>query len=277
MACVRRLNDEGACATVDILGEGITKAAEAEALRDEYVALLREIDGRGLDANVSVKPSGLGLSIDPALCLRNVAACCEEARARGSFVRIDMEGSALTQPTLDLYRRLRRDFDCVGPVLQARLRRTSSDAAELASEGANVRLCKGIYLEPRALAWTDREIIQRAYAWCLRRLWEGGASRVGIATHDEMLVFEALRLVDELRVAPERREFQMLLGVEDELRRILVRAGHRVRVYVPYGERWYEYSLRRLDENPEIAGHVFRATVGSVFGRKQAAVTTSEA
>ena len=266
LACVSRLNAEGASATVDILGEDIVRAAEAEQTRDAYIVLLREIAARGLNANVSLKASAMGLRIDPELCFRNISACCEEARATGSFVRIDMEDSSTTQATLDLHARLRKTFDNVGPVLQAYLRRTPADARALAATGANVRLCKGIYVEPRALAWKDREIVRRNFAWALRLLWEGGASKVGVATHDELLVWEALRLADELKVAPERREFQMLLGVDDDLRRLLTASGHALRVYVPYGERWYEYSMRRLKENPEVAGHVFRATTQRLLG-----------
>lgn len=267
MTCVAGLNAAGACATIDLLGEDIVSAREAEAGRDAYVGLLREIAARRLDANVSLKLSGMGLRIDPELCYRNVSACCEEARVYDSFVRIDMEDSSLTQATLDMYRRLARTFANVGPVLQAYLRRTPSDARALAKEGANVRLCKGIYVEPREIAWTDREIVRDNYRWALRLLWEGGASKVGVATHDETLVWTALQLIDDLHVAPERREFQMLLGVEDELRRMLIANGHRVRVYVPYGERWYEYSMRRLKENPAVAGHVFRATTARLLGR----------
>ena len=266
MDCVARLNAEGACATVDVLGEDTTRAADADATRDAYVATLREIAARKLDANVSIKLSAMGLKFDAELCRRNLAACLEEARSLGNFVRIDMEDSSVTQATLDMYRSMRKTFPDVGPVIQAYLRRTPSDARALAAEGANVRLCKGIYVEPRTIAWKDREIVRRNYAWSLRLLWEGGASKVGVATHDELLVGEALRIADDLKVAPERREFQMLLGVEDELRKLLLAQGQRLRVYVPYGERWYEYSMRRLKENPEVAGHVFRATVGRMLG-----------
>jgi proline dehydrogenase len=263
---VTALNAEGACATVDVLGEDVTVRADAERTRDAYVELLRAIASRGLDSNVSVKLSAFGLKFDPALCRELVASTCEEARAHGNFVRVDMEDSSVTQATLDIVRGLRREHGNVGPVLQAYLHRTPSDARALAAEGANVRLCKGIYVEPRAIAWKDRELVRRNYAWSLRLLLEGGAARVGVATHDEHLVWEALRLVSDLRVDRDRYEFQMLLGVQDDLRRWLISSGERVRVYVPYGERWYEYSMRRLKENPAIAGHVARATVLRVFG-----------
>lgn len=267
LSTVARLNGEGACATIDVLGEDITQPAEAEATRDAYVRVLREIASRKLDSNVSVKLTALGLKLGVEACHRNVAAVCEEARAHSSFVRIDMEDSSLTDATLDIWRRLRREgHRNVGPVLQAMLRRSVADARALAAPGVSVRLCKGIYREPRRLAWRDREIVRRNYAWILEELWTKGC-HVGVATHDEMLVWEAQRIATKLGVEPSRFEYQMLLGVEDELRSILVGQGHRLRVYVPFGERWYEYSLRRLKENPEVAGHVTRATIGRLLGR----------
>ena len=265
LATIARLNREGSCATVDVLGEDITREEEAAATRDAYVRALREIAARKLDSNVSVKLTALGLKLDGETCHRNVSAICEEARAHGSFVRIDMEDSSLTTRTLDAWRRLRREgHSNVGPVLQAMLRRTVADARDVAAPGVSVRLCKGIYREPRGVAWPDRDIVRRNYAWALKELWSRGAA-VGVATHDEMLVWEAQRLASELAVEPARFEYQMLLGVEDELRLILTGLGHRVRVYVPFGERWYEYSMRRLKENPEVAGHVARAAAGRFF------------
>ncbi len=267
LACVKRLNAEGACATVDVLGEDITRETEAAATRDAYAQLLREMASRRLDGNISVKLTALGLKLDEATCLRNLLAVCEEARVRDSFVRIDMEDSSCTSATLDIFRRARKEgYRNVGPVLQAMLRRTPADAAAIAAPGVSVRLCKGIYREPRAIAWQDREIVQRNFAFTLKTLWSAGC-HVGVATHDELLVWEAQRLAAELRVAPELFEYEMLLGVEDELRAILTAAGYRVRVYVPYGERWYEYSLRRLKENPAVAGHVTRATVRRLLGK----------
>lgn len=262
LRCVRELNAAGASATVDVLGEFITHLGDADRTRDEYVRLMKALAERRLDANVSVKLTALGLKIDAERCLANVATLCEEARALGSFVRLDMEDSSCTEDTLRLYERLRERYDNVGPVLQAYLRRTIHDARRVsARQPANVRLCKGIYVETRDIAWKDREIVRRNYAWVLRELLAAGC-KVGIATHDELLAWEALRAVDELRIPKERYEFQMLLGVDTELRDILIRAGHPLRVYVPYGTHWYEYSLRRLKENPEVAGHVLRATLG---------------
>jgi proline dehydrogenase len=258
LACVEALEAEGACATVDVLGENTTRAEDAEQTRDAYISALKAIAARKLDANISVKLTALGLKIDFELCRRNLVALCEEAAASGNFVRIDMEDSSCTQATLDLHERIRREHANVGVVLQAALRRTLADARRLAASRANVRLCKGIYIEPPDVAWRDREMVRRNFTAVLRELLAGGC-HVGVATHDEVLVREALRLAGELGIGRDRFELQMLLGVAPALRRQLLGAGHRLRVYIPYGERWYEYSLRRLKENPEIAGHVLRA------------------
>jgi proline dehydrogenase len=169
-----------------------------------------------------------------------------------------MENSPYTDRTIDLYGALRREFDNVGIVLQACLRRTPDDVEALLPIGGHFRLCKGIYVESRAIAWRQPDVVNRNYAHCLRKMLSGGAF-VGIATHDERLVFEALRILDELKIRPDRFEFQMLLGVDEALRAIILKLGHPVRVYVPFGRDWYGYSLRRLKENPKIAGYVFKA------------------
>jgi proline dehydrogenase len=172
-----------------------------------------------------------------------------------------MEDSSTTEATLDLYRKLRGEgHDNVGIVLQAMLRRTLDDVLELASLSANVRICKGIYVEPPDIAYQGKEAVRFAFVEAMAALWEGGA-KVAVATHDEWLVAEALRLIEERGLGPERYEFQMLLGVREELAGELVRGGHTLRVYVPYGRRWYEYSLRRLQENPKIAGYLARDTL----------------
>jgi proline dehydrogenase len=258
--CVRGLNELGAAATVDILGENTTGRAQAETTHAAYSSLLTALVEHDLDANVSVKLTALGLVEDPAYCLESVSALCEQGAASDTFIRIDMEDSSVTQATLDLYESLRKKHDNIGPVLQAYLRRTLDDARKLGKHAASVRLCKGIYVEDRELAWKGKDVVRKNYTRVLRELMSSGCY-VGIATHDESLVWEALNLVDELQLAPEDYEFQMLLGVDEQMRRILIEGGHRMRVYVPYGEHWYEYSMRRLKENPEIAGHVARATL----------------
>lgn len=253
VAVVRRLMGQGCCATIDVLGESVTDREQARAVVGEYRAVLDAIAEHALDANVSLKPTQLGLTIDPELCRENIAAVIEKAHSRGTFVRIDMEDAPTTEATLSVYRDLIARFPgATGIVLQARLRRTLADAAAAAESKTNVRLCKGIYLEPRAIAYEERDIIRNAFVHALRVLLTGGAY-VGIATHDEWLVCEALAIIGELGLRSNQYEFQMLLGVDPELRGILTGAGHRLRVYVPFGTHWYLYSVRRLRENPTIA------------------------
>jgi len=257
---VRDLAGRGAMATIDILGEFIRRPEEAEQNAEAYVTLLQRIrDERLVETNVSIKLTALGLLLDPRLCLANMRRILARAKDAGNFVRIDMEDSPCTTATIDVYRSLGLEYpDNVGLVLQSRLRRTLADLEGLAAAPANYRLCKGIYLEPRRIAYTDPELIRRNYVLILERMFEMGAY-VGIATHDERLVWEALRLIRQRSLSREQYEFQMLLGVDEELREILISAGHRLRVYVPYGEHWYPYSVRRLRENPQIAGYAFKA------------------
>ena len=261
VATVRRLNAEGAMATVDVLGEEVTEAAKASAAVEEYVRALDAIVAERLDSNVSIKPTMFGLKIDERLCAENVERLVVAAREREVFVRIDMEDRTTTDFTLRLYRDLQARYGNVGVVLQAYMRRTLADVDGLPATGANVRLCKGIYVEPREVAWKGYETVRGAFMAALEKLLARGVY-TGIATHDELLVAAGVALADRLRVPRERHEYQMLLGVEDELRRILVARGHRLRVYVPYGGDWYLYSQRRMRENPAIAGHVMRAFLG---------------
>ena len=264
---VAELNAAGKLATVDVLGEEITRPGEAEAITRAYLDLLDAIDEDGLEANVSVKLTGLGLKLDPGLCRANLRRIVQKAMTQGgSFVRIDMEDSSTTDATLGLYRELIGEgFENVGVVLQAALRRTVDDARSLA--GANVRLCKGIYIEPPELAFRDFEDVRASYVQALDVLLDGGCY-VGIATHDEWLVEQGRRSVGERGLYPGEYEFQMLLGVRADLGARLVGDGHRLRIYVPFGRQWYEYSLRRLQENPKIAGYVAGDIVRSVFRRR---------
>ena len=252
---VAALNAEGKLATVDVLGEEITRPDEAVAITRAYLEVLDAIDEDGLDANVSVKLTGLGLKLDPELARANVEAIA----ARGTFVRIDMEDSSTTDATLELYRDLRAaGTENLGVVLQAALKRTVDDARALA--GASVRLCKGIYVEPPELAYRDFEAVRANYVDALDALLDGGCY-VGIATHDEWLVEQGLRAVRERGLEPHEYEYQMLLGVQTRLGDRLVADGHRLRIYVPFGRQWYEYSLRRLQENPKVAGYIAADTL----------------
>jgi proline dehydrogenase len=253
VSTVHRLSQERCCATIDVLGESVSERHHAEVAVAAYQEVLETIGARSLPAHVSLKPTQMGLNIDPTFCRDNIAAVLERAFAKGIFVRIDMEDSPTTDATLRIHQELAARYPHgTGVVLQSRLRRTLGDAATLAAARANVRLCKGIYLEPRAIAYEEREIIRRAFVHALRILLEGG-SFVGIATHDEWLVEEALAMIQRLGLGPDRYEFQMLLGVDPAFRRIITDAGHRLRVYVPFGSHWYPYSVRRLRENPTIA------------------------
>ena len=255
---IRELDAEGAVTTIDILGEEVHDRELAEKALDEYRDLLVAIQESGLDdCYVSVKPTQLGLAIDEGFCRDNLEQLVEEASAAGIFVRLDMEDRTATDGTLRIYRHLRERTAQIGTVLQAYMRRTLEDIAEL-PEGANIRLCKGIYVEPRGTAWKGYETVRHNFIAALEKLFERGAY-VAIATHDEYLICAAVALIDRLGLGRERYEFQMLLGVEAQLRRILIAGGHRLRVYVPYGRHWYQYSTRRLRENPKIAGHVMRA------------------
>lgn len=260
VATVRRLNERSAMATVDVLGEEVSERETARSAVAEYLRVLSTIERERLDCNVSIKLTLLGLKIDRDFCRDNVAEIAEAAARRGNFVRIDMEDRTTTDDTLAIYHQLQARFGNLGAVLQAYMRRTLDDIGRLPSEGANVRLCKGIYIEPRAVAWKGYETVRHNFVAALDKLLAGGAY-AAIATHDEYLVCAARALLDRYRVPRERYEFQMLLGVDEELGRILIDEGHRLRIYVPYGRDWYPYSMRRLRENPEIAGHVMRATL----------------
>ena len=262
MAVVRDLNAHGKTATIDVLGEEITSDAEAEGIVAEYVEVLDEIERAGLDANVSVKLTGLGLKRSYDLCRANLETVVRDAARRGRFVRIDMEDSSTTDDTLRLYRGLRADgHDNVGVVLQAALRRTLDDIEALADLRPWVRLCKGIYLEPESIAYRDFDAVRANFVRALDALLDIGA-RVAIATHDDYLVDEGRRAVEQRGLDPADYEFQMLLGVRPELGDRLVDEGRRLRIYVPFGRYWYEYSLRRLQENPRIAGYIAADTVG---------------
>ncbi len=254
---VRELNQAGVLATVDVLGEHLTRIEEADAALTAYGELLDRIASEKLEATISVKLTALGLQQDQAVCRAHMRRLCTAASDHGTSVTIDMEDSSCTTATLAILRELRRDFPSVGGVIQAYLRRSKADVVDLARERTRLRVCKGIYIEPRTIAYRDPEIVRRNFAELIAIVMRAGCY-VEIATHDEIVVWHALQLIDELGLDRDQYEFQMLLGVDEELRRILVRAGHRLRVYVPFGAHWYAYSVRRLKENPDIVGHVLK-------------------
>jgi len=255
----RFLNGIGARVTLALLGEHSPTREAAAAVTEHYLELLERIDEARVQATISVKPTHLGLDIDPHQCLESLGRLTEEAARRSNFVRIDMESRHTTQATIDFFGILRRDFENVGLVLQAYLHRTLDDIDDL-PRGSNVRLCKGIYVEPEDVAWSDPESIRQNFVAAFERLVDGGFF-VGLATHDDLVIAACERIMAERRLSRDRYEMQMLLGVRHALRDELL-GRHPLRVYVPYGPDWYDYSLRRLRENPRIVGHVMRALLG---------------
>jgi len=256
---VKDLNSKGILATLDVLGEDITQREEAIRARDMILSVLEAITSERLNANVSVKLTQIGLKLDRQFCLETMRPVVRRAMELKNFIRIDMEDSSCTDDTLWVYRELRKDFSNVGIVLQGYLRRTAADAESLLAEGlGNIRLCKGIYIEPETIAFKGKAAINKNFIAVLDVLLRRKAY-VGIATHDDELIEAGYRLVRELGMATPAYEFQMLLGVRPELRSKIVRDGHRLRIYVPFGRQWYQYSIRRFKENPQVAGNVIKA------------------
>ena len=246
---VGELNRQGAMATVDLLGEEVSERDKALAAVEEYLRVFAAIQERGLDSNVSIKLTLLGLKVDEGFCRENVATIAAAARSRGNFVRIDMEDSSCTDATLRIYRELQARHGNLGVVLQAYMRRTLRDIAELPREGANVRLCKGIYVEPRRIAWKGYETVRANFVRALEKLIEAGVYPA-IATHDDRLIEATKQFARKNEIPSDRFEFQMLYGIRRDLQDRLLREGYRVRIYVPYGTEWYPYLMRRLAERP---------------------------
>jgi proline dehydrogenase len=263
MDAVRELNTRRISASLDLLGESVTGESEARAAGASYVRLLDAIALRKLDANVSVKLTAMGQDIDDALCREIMHTILDRAKQHASFVRIDMEGSAYTQRTLDFFERhlYPRYPDNVGIVLQSSLRRTEADVARAITLQCRVRLCKGAYLEEPSVAFPAKRDVDGSYVRCMHALLARG-HYPAIATHDEAIIDVAMRFVNEGGIGADRFEFQMLYGVRRDLQERLVRAGYRVRVYVPFGTQWYPYLMRRLAERPAnlafITGSILR-------------------
>ncbi len=256
---VRRLNRAGMMTTMDLLGEDVKEAREARTVRDKILPILQAISQNKLDSNISIKPTQLGLNIDKDLGLQNIRTVLEEARKLGNFVRIDMEDAQTTDNTFEIYRKLRGEgFANTGVVIQSYLHRSESDVRSLVKEGANFRLCKGIYDESPTIAYKGRQEIRDNFLKLLQ-IMLGGGSYVGIATHDDFLIDGAMKIIQKLGLEPAQYEFQMLLGVRETRRDEIVKAGHRMRIYVPFGEQWYAYSARRLKENPAMAWYITKA------------------
>jgi proline dehydrogenase len=252
LATAAALNRRGLKATLDLLGEHVGRPEEAAAAAAEYRTLVDEIAARQLDANVSIKPTHLGLALKggPAIAAANLRTVLDRAQAAGLFVRLDMESSAFTQATLDLVWLLRAEgYDQLGPAIQAYLYRSTEDVAALCREGIRVRLCKGAYREPPSVAYPKRAAVDAAYERLMEHLLRRGVYP-GLATHDERLITRARQLAAAEAIAPSRFEFQLLHGIRRDLQDGLVGAGYNVRIYLPYGTQWYPYFMRRLAERP---------------------------
>ena len=255
--CVKDLNEKGIFATMDVLGESITQKDEAIEAKNKCLEVLDTIVKNKLNANLSLKPTQMGLNIDEEFAYNQIKELVEKAKGINNFVRIDMEDSPFTDKTINLFKRLKNDFNNVGLVLQAYLKRTTSDVITLNKLGTNYRLCKGIYIEPATIAYKDKQGIRENYLKSLELMFKNG-NYVGIATHDEYLINEAYKMIKEMNISKDKFEFQMLLGVREDLRDRINGDGYKIRIYVPFGKDWYPYSIRRLKENPQIAGHIFK-------------------
>ena len=269
VATVRDINALGISATLDVLGESVTNVREANAARAAYLQALDRLAEARADANVSLKLTQMGLDVDEAACVDNVRAVVARAKALGSFARIDMEGSAYTERTVQLFsRRLHPEFgDAVGVVLQSYLRRTERDLTELLAIGARIRLCKGAYKESDDVAFPDKRDVDANYVACMERLLERG-NRPAIATHDAKIIAHARAFARRHDIPPVRYEFQMLYGVRRDLQLALRRQGFHVRVYVPFGDQWYPYLMRRLAERPANIGFLVGSVVQESLRRR---------
>ena len=248
---IRELNRENCTASFDNLNESVDSSVEAGREVEEYLKILEGIDDKKLRSNVSIKLTQFGLGLDPELAYKNARRVVEDAHSRGNFVRVDMEGSDVTQVTIDIFKRLRAEFGLndVGIVLQSYLRRTLDDAQELVKLPARIRICKGAYNEPPEVAFPDKKDVDDNYVKVMQLLLSSGVYH-GIATHDPKMIDATIDFATKEGIGKEKYEFQMLYGVRRDLQRQLSRDGFNVRVYVPYGKHWYPYFMRRLAERP---------------------------
>jgi proline dehydrogenase len=255
---VKELNKNSIVATMDVLGEDISMRSEALESVEECKQVLEVIQKDNLNANLSIKLTQLGLKIDKEFCYQNVKGLVELAKKYNNFIRIDMEDVTCTTDTLEVFSRLRKEFDNVGIVIQAYLKRSPKDVEELMKLGATFRLCKGIYNESHEVAYKKNDEIHKNFLDIIEMMLTN-KTYVGIATHNDILINGSKEIIQKLKLKKDKYEFQMLLGVRPELRDRLVREGHLVRVYVPFGEHWYKYSTRRLKENPKMAGYIIKS------------------
>ncbi len=261
---VKALNEKGIYATMDVLGESVTNKDEAIAAKNACLNVLDAIHNNKLMSNLSIKPTQMGLAIDENFAFEQVLELVKKAKEINNFVRIDMEDSPYTDSTINLYKRIYENYKNVGIVVQSYLKRTYDDVIILNKLGTNYRLCKGIYVEPSTIAYKDRQTIRDNFIKVLKEMFKNG-NYVGIATHDKYLIDESYRMIREMKIPKDKFEFQMLLGVREDLRDKINTDGYKVRIYVPFGSDWYAYSTRRLKENPSIAGHIVKSILS--FGR----------
>lgn len=258
---VKELNQKGMKATMDVLGEGVSTKEESLDMRRQCAEVLDAINQHKLNSTLSIKPTQMGMAIDKLFCLENVRFLSERAEKYHTEICLDMEDHPYTDGTLEIYETLRAEHPNVTAVIQAYLRRSENDVLNLVRKSSSIRLCKGIYVEPESIAFKDREEIRSNYKKLMHLMVDHGAF-IAIATHDDPLIEETYRVIDKRKLTSSKYEFQMLLGVREQLRNKIVADGHPMRVYVPFGKQWYAYSTRRLKENPQMAGYVFR----SIFG-----------
>lgn len=261
---VKELNAKGIHATMDVLGESVTNKEEAVADKNICLQTLEAIAENKLLANLSIKPTQMGLAIDENFAYEQVLELVKRAREINNFVRIDMEDSPYTDATINLFKRIYEQYKNVGIVLQSYLKRTYDDVVILNKLGTTYRICKGIYVEPSIIAYKDKQAIRDNFMKALKEMFKNG-NYVGIATHDKYLIDESYKLIKEMNIPKEKFEFQMLLGVREDLRDKINNDGYKIRVYVPFGKDWYAYSIRRLKENPAMAGHIVKSILS--FGR----------
>jgi len=258
MELVKSLNKKGIYSTIDVLGESVKNKEEAVEAKNKALEVLEIIHEYNLPANLSIKPTQMGLSIDENIAFKQISELTERAKKINNFIRIDMEDSPYTDSTFKLLKRLKENYDNTGVVVQAYLKRTYDDVIMLNKIGTNYRLCKGIYIEPRSIAFKGKQEIRDNYLKILEAILKAG-NYVGIATHDEYLIKAAKKMIKNLNIPKDKFEFQMLLGVREDLRNKINSEGYKIRIYVPFGKDWYAYSVRRLKENPQIAGYIFRS------------------
>jgi proline dehydrogenase len=264
MRVSKELNSKGIMVTLDVLGEFIKTLDEAEKNKIEYLETIDTAQKNGINGNYSLKPTSFGLLIDQEVCYKHIREIVAKAASFNNFIRIDMEDSPCTNMEIELYRRLKKEFPRnVGLVIQAYLKRTFNDIQSMmdmhsTESPLNFRLCKGIYIEAAEISYKKYEEINAHYLEDLEFMLKNRIY-VGIATHDKPLIEGAYRLLEKYKVPKNMYEFQMLYGVTPSLRDSIVKAGHRMRVYVPFGEKWFGYSTRRLKENPKMASHIIKA------------------